>query len=516
MSNSKKNFETRRNLLKLSTCGAMTNATFLSALTHLKMTSSVMAESSIVPTGGYKALVCLFFNGAIDSFNVLTPFGTTQGDARYSEYAGTRSGAALKRTLAWDGAWTGTDYGYLNPIVDSTSAGGTGRTFGLHPRFTYLKQMYDAGHATLVANCGALVEPIVNNNDYNNATRKKPVGLFSHPDQQRHWQTAVPTSRNQVKGWAGKMMDRFTDPALQANNVYSAVSTSGQSLFLTGDRIGGYTIGGVTNSTYTNGGATVINGINGSTGTDRIFTAMQNDFASQTYADVLEQTILNGRIEARDAALALSSAWPTATLPRAPAVQFPLSGLGSQLSAVAKVIKIASSATTNPLQQQRQIFICTIGGWDHHASLLASQDTMIPAIDTGIKAFYDFLNAEGLLSNVTLFSISDFARTLSYNGSGSDHAWGGNPIVMGGAVNATAGNNRIWGSYPNIVLNTSGTGLDRGRGVFIPQTSSDLYHAEICRWFGVPDNRLSEILPNIGNFPYRGTGGNPLGFLNIS
>ena len=55
----------------------------------------------------------------------------------------------------------GTD-GYLLPIVDSA----TGRTFGLHQRFTDVRDMYNAGHLTFVANTGALVEPIANNADF--------------------------------------------------------------------------------------------------------------------------------------------------------------------------------------------------------------------------------------------------------------------------------------------------------------------------------------------------------------
>gem|GEM_PF-4146796 len=38
------------------------------------------------------------------------------------------------------------------------------------------------------------------------------------------------------------------------------------------------------------------------------------------------------------------------------------------------------------------------------------------------------------LRQVTLFSASDFGRTLTSNGDGSDHAWGGNQFVMGGGV----------------------------------------------------------------------------------
>ncbi len=128
-----------------------------------------------------------------DSFNFLTPYGTTQNDSEYVAYTATRLAGTLKRTPAWDGTWVGRDYGYLHPIVDSSAAGGTGRTFGLHPRMNYLKQMYDAGHATFVANVGALVEPIATNADFDNQQRIKPIGLYSHSDQSLHWQTAVPS-----------------------------------------------------------------------------------------------------------------------------------------------------------------------------------------------------------------------------------------------------------------------------------------------------------------------------------
>ncbi len=114
--------ESRRALLKLGTCGAMTNTTFLSTLLHLKMTSSVMSAPTLPATGGYKALVCLFFSGAIDSYNVLAPHGTTQADTHYGQYVTTRSGAAQKRNPALgftDPDWVGTNYGYMNPIVDS-------------------------------------------------------------------------------------------------------------------------------------------------------------------------------------------------------------------------------------------------------------------------------------------------------------------------------------------------------------------------------------------------------------
>lgn len=502
-------FESRRKMLKLGTCGAMTNATFLSTLMHLKMTSAVMATSPVVPpTGGYKALVCLFFDGGADSFNFLTPFGTTQSDTHYNDYALTRGAGAMKRSLAWDGAWPGTNYGYLHPIVDNSSVGGTGRTFGLHPRFQYLKQIYDAGRATFVANVGALVEPIANVSEFDSIAKIKPIGLYSHSDQTQHWQTAVPNSREQLKGWAGKMADLLTNSGAAAatSNVYTAISTNGQSQLLNGNRIFPYSI-----SPY---GAIELYGIGNDNPIDRVYSAVHADLASETYADLLEKTVRNNRVVARDAAAAFQQAFSNVTLPTS-GVQFPSSYLGMNLAAVAKSIKIAQS-TSSPLHQERQIFLVQAYGWDHHSNLMDSMNRDVAEVDESLKAFYDFLIAENMLSKVTTFSISEFGRTWTFNGDGTDHAWGGNTMVMGGAVNATPGNNRIWGSYPDIVTtNTGPTGLDLGRGAVIPQTSSDVYHAEICRWFGIGnDSNLQLVLPNIRNFYSASQSGHPVGFLN--
>jgi uncharacterized protein (DUF1501 family) len=336
----------------------------------------------------------------------------------------------------------------------------------------------------------------------------KPIGLYSHPDQQRHWQTAAPLTRNQVQGWAGQVLDLVTssDQAAIASNVFTAISTAGQSILLTGNRIVPYAISGVTGVNANQQGGSVVLGSYGSptnpnNAYDRIFRATMDDPAAQTYADILEQTIKNERRGAKDAALAFQTAYTAAaTTPTPIPGAFGTAGLSSSLAAVARAIRVAKNATTAPLQQQRQVFLVQVGGWDHHASLLTNQNNMLPAIDAGLKSFYDFLVADGLLNDVTLFSISDFSRTLSFNGSGSDHAWGANALVMGGAVNG----GRMYGTYPTFSttngannVSTGGLGLDRGRGVLIPTTPSDRYFEEICKWFGVTNTNMPLVVPGL-------------------
>ena len=126
------------------------------------------------------------------------------------------------------------------------------------------------------------------------------------------------------------------------------------------------------------------------------------------------------------------------------------------------------------------------------------------------RALNEFNSALGEISaqeNVTTFTISDFARTLTSNGNGTDHAWGGNAMVMGGAVKGK----EIYGTYPSLALNNN---LELGNGILIPTTSTDQYFAELALWFGVPKSELPTILPNIGNFYDVASAGNPMGFMN--
>jgi uncharacterized protein (DUF1501 family) len=133
---------------------------------------------------------------------------------------------------------------------------------------------------------------------------------------------------------------------------------------------------------------------------------------------------------------------------------------------------------------------------------------MLPIVSQSIRSFHDAMVEIGEVNQVTLFTASDFGRTLTSNGAGSDHAWGGNHLVVGGAVNGR----RVFGQYPSLY---AGNSLDTDRGRLIPTTSVDAYFAEMALWFGVSPQDLSLVLPNIHHFYTPGATG-PLGFMNLS
>lgn len=171
-----------------------------------------------------------------------------------------------------------------------------------------------------------------------------------------------------------------------------------------------------------------------------------------------------------------------------------LSALQQQLRTVAKVISARQS-----LGLSRQIFFVSTGGFDQHDDLVRDQPGLLSNVSASIKTFYDAMTEIGMENSVTLFTHSDFGRTLTSNGDGSDHAWGGVQLVAGGAVQG----GRFYGSYPLLEI---GSTWEIGGGRIIPTVSADQYAATLASWFGVADPDLSKVAPSIGNFDTRNLG----------
>ena len=128
-------------------------------------------------------------------------------------------------------------------------------------------------------------------------------------------------------------------------------------------------------------------------------------------------------------------------------------------------------------------------------------------MDDALFAFQRALETLGVADSVITFTASDFGRTLRSNGRGTDHAWGGNTLLMGGPVQG----GRVYGTFPDLTLESSDDTGYGGR--MIPTTSVDQLFAELLRWFGVTAADMSYVLPNIANFYNVNSGSLPIGFL---
>ena len=414
---------------------------------------------SPAPFPDYKALVCVFLFGGNDSFNMLVP----RSQAEYDVYAASRQNLAVAQ----------------QDLLPITPLNPDGADYGLHPSMGRLQALFEAGTAGLVTNMGPLVEPTTKDQFFNSSVALPPQ-LFSHNDQQDQWHSLKGVATTNT-GWAGRMAD-LIQANVAAQQLPTGLSLFGSTAFLSGDESVPYVMGP--------GGPLAFAGF----GDDGIFLEQKLAFeriVNANYDSIYERAFAAVQQRAVGTAdlitTAINSAPPLNTV-------FPQSQLGTQLQTVARLIAIRDQ-----LQMERQVFFVATGGFDSHDNQNEDQPGLLGNISDSLGAFYDATVELGLASNVTAFTQSDFGRTLTSNGDGTDHAWGGNQAVVGGGV---AGRT-LYGSYPLLEI---GGDDDVGGGRLIPTTSADQYAATLATWFGVSDGELNTVAPNIDNFAERDLG----------
>jgi uncharacterized protein (DUF1501 family) len=427
--------------------------------------------AQVAGSGGfsdYKALVCLFLFGGNDSWNMLVPTST----ADYNIYSASRGGGTTS-SLAIDQA-------ALLPLSPVTALP-NGLTLGLHPTMSGVQQLFAAGRAALIANVGPLIRPTTKA-QYQTTGWDLPPQLFSHNDQQDQWHTL--RGKALLKsGWCGRVADLLASQTT-TQQLPLNVSLAGQTLFQAGNVATPYVMGATGATTFSGFGTSGV-ALDRRQGFEAIASATYNTIYERGYAAVQKRAVQYADLVNTQLGLARDFT----ALPLNPPTGTTLSSLQQQLRTVARMIDRRAA-----LGMSRQVFFVSTGGFDSHDDLLADQPGLLGNISVSLKSFYDALAEMSMEGSVTTFTHSDFGRTLTSNGDGSDHGWGGNQIVVGGAVRGQ----EIYGSYPSLAIN--GT-QDVGGGRLIPSTSADQYAATLARWFGVSDALLPQVAPNVSNFP---------------
>ena len=428
-----------------------------------------MAYSQVVgsaaPFDDYRALVCVFLHGGNDSFNMLVP----RSDAEYTVYANARQNLAIpkEQLLA------------INPLTPD------GAQYGLHPVMGGIQSLFETGQAALVANVGPLVEPTTRD-QYLNQSVIVPTQLFSHNDQQAQWHSLKGASTSKT-GWAGRMADLIRSNVATQQMATNA-SLSGTSLFQSGDETVAYVMGA--------NGPLQFEGFS-TDPTDPLYEQRQTfgRIVDAQYGSIYERGFAEIQRRAIDSADVVSAAIASARDSGAITTVFPSGGLGNQLQAVARLI-----ASRDQLGMQRQVFFIGTGGFDTHDDQVNAQPGLLQGVSDAISAFHAATVELGIANGVTTFTQSDFGRTLTSNGDGTDHAWGGNQMVVGGAVSGQD----IYGTYP--LLQIGGPDDTDNAGRMIPSTSADQFAATLANWFGIPDVDLDIVAPNLDNFVQRDLG----------
>ena len=167
------------------------------------------------------------------------------------------------------------------------------------------------------------------------------------------------------------------------------------------------------------------------------------------------------------------------------------SRIGAQFEQVAKLIK----ANQDSFNNEREAYYVLLGGFDVHADAIDKMELLMNDMDLALASFEAEMKLQGLWNNVTIVQGSEFGRTISSNGDGSDHAWGGNYWLAGGAVRG----GQILGQFPEDL--TEEGELNLGRGRMIPTTSWEQIWNGVGAWFGVSESAMRTVLPRRDNFP---------------
>lgn len=474
----------RRRFLEQTGCAALGTTGLLSTLLNVGLASRVMAADQ----SDYKAMICVFLAGGNDSFNMLAPTNTDE----YAYYLTTRGGLydADKAPNSMGIGAPGAAPFCFQPIQPGNIPG---RSFGLHPSMPEFKDLFDKEQLAFVANVGSMQKPFESVAAYKNDSADRPIGIFSHSDQQQQWQTCMPDKRSSI-GWAGRAMDILKNSQSHGQKSTFNISLSGTNIFQTGNSIAPYTLS-------TNGLVPLSGYAPGKAKSDALaeqvaYTRSQalNQLLGGMYRNVFESTYAQATIDAQDSLTQYQDSLGTDHYPSwSPDKD---AGFEKQLKLIANVIAAYKDSPT-----KRQTFFVTIGRYDMHKNLMTLHPGELANLSASIGKFWTNLPAD-VKPAVTMFSASDFGRTLTGNGNGTDHAWAGNQFVLGGAVKGK----NIYGTYPLFDASVMSSTYDIGQGRLIPSYSVEEYVYPILKWFGLNDNDLfGAVFP--GYATRFGTGG---------
>ena len=453
----------RREFLRRSGCSALSVGALASGIDRFGLVQAFAQGTS------YRALVCIFLAGGNDGNNMLVPLDP----AGYAAYAAARNTAGLAIAQ-----------GSLLPIKPKS----IGTEFGLHPSLAAVHPFFADGKLAIVTNVGPLIQPLSKQDYLSGAPR--PYQLFSHADQIAQWQTSISTGASGT-GWGGRVADAFGVNA----SGYPLITALAGGIFTRGQLTSPLT---VTPAPTALNRLLLLNGFGTAADEQARLTAM-NYLRTIDRDPPLVAAASNVTQQALDIAKAFNVDPVVNTV-------FPNTTLGNQLKQVAKLMKFNLGSGVPALT--RQIFFCSLGGFDTHQGQVNTQATLLTQIGNAMKGFYDATVELGIESQVVTFTLSDFGRTLQPAGSagtvGSDHAWGSHHLVMGGSV---IGGDFYGVSGPNgtvfPTLQLGGPDDTDTRGRWIPTTSVDQYAATLARWFGVDEININTVFPQLRNFSTR-------------
>lgn len=447
---------TRRELLKKISALGLVHASAPLGISLLGMANAAAQTAT-----DYKAIVCLFMWGGSDHYNTVIPYDL----ATHKAYYGLRSSSGINIGIPRANL-TGTVLNSMDGLPD-------GQQMALAPEMPGLKSVFDAGRASVLLNVGLLSQPTTKD-DFFRKANFLPSELFSHSHN-------FLFQASKGRGWGGRMADLvLAENGANISSLFTSTSLYG-GVFPVGDKVRPYRIN-------TKGPVPLTPLANSRFG-PAFSQAMRNvirkpslHLMEEEYADTMrvamdvQETVTNA---IGNVSPAKFDAW------------FPGAGGGNLTEQMKMVARLVEQGPA--LGLKRQVFMVGIGGFDTHDGQSTRLPELLTEVSGAMTKLDTALKAMNIADRVTTFTASEFGRTLTSNGDGTDHGWGSHHFLMGGALNG----GRFIGQLPPMGLRHN---WDLGRGRLLPTTSVTQLSAELARWFGVSDSDFPTVFPNSGTF----------------
>ncbi len=528
---------TRRDFMKLMASSSVAGS--VGSLSFMQQ-----AQGAAPAFSDYKAMVCISLSGGNDSFNMIIPSGST-ANKDYAAYAKARgdlsvANSAIDLSTIANGAdlnsanlstGVGNPYNvdqneetaYLKGLYDLNNKGIDLNVNGVMPE---LAQLITDNKVSVLKNIGTLVNPVTRT-AIKDKRAQLPLFLFAHDHQRRQLQTGQAGTLGSL-GWAGQIADQFSGinggSALGLNISYSGsprlfIGNNSRSLSLKAGKPPRYSqmkVSGGNSDQDRRSFFRALAGKEGSSSSGKVAFDSTNTFSSSDPFKQLYGSMINRSVDTFDLLATLFESTPVTytktgsygenlfDVPSAADLGFSqdISGkLVSQLETVAKMIEYGAKNSFGSGSYNRQIFYVSLGGFDTHASQAASHPKLLRELSLGLWKFQTAMEELGHANKVTTFTFSDFSRTLAPNNTGTDHAWGGYSLVMGGDGKLDSGNfagGQAVGTSPDLTIDGVDDASNRGR--IIPTLAQEQLYATLCHWFGVAEADISRIFPNLANF----------------
>ncbi|CAB9517124.1 Protein of unknown function (DUF1800) [Seminavis robusta] len=412
-----------------------------------------------------KTIVYVQLSGGADSFNMLVPHSQCSGSDLYAEYSAIRNDLAIPKDRLH--------------AIDVPAGSQPCNKFGMHPSLDFLSTLYKEKDLLWVANTGSLVEPLGRDEV---KSKKTPNNNFAH-NIMTLWAEKVHTNNNRALGVLGRLADavrgRFKAHAFSVRRT-SAIQENDPAKSPLPDVISSHSIETLQTRNFYD--------------TIGIQDALQNftnpcssvfcDLWSSAFRQGIKRTEeLKKVVDANPLKAAASGYWKDDK-----------SQIEKSFRQISRLL-----AGNEALGIDRLTFSAVQPRFDAHFDNEAELSEPLALVDSALESFVAEMKARGKWNEVVVVIGSEFGRALVSNGEGGcDHGWGGNYMVLGGAVQG----GQILGDFIDDFNPDTNELMMRG-GRVIPTTPWEAVWNGVAEWFGVPADRMLDVLPLKDNFPGR-------------